>query len=59
MWQEMTRILCDKYITYKAKEKLFKTIVRLAIVYGSECLAINEKGDKIESCKNDIAKVDM
>ena len=35
-WKKMTGVLCDKEINVKAKGKIYKTVVRRAMIYGAE-----------------------
>jgi len=42
-WREAScRVLCDKRILIRLKGKFYKTVVRLVIIYGSECRAIDK-----------------
>lgn len=43
--QMETGVLYDKKVLFKKKVIYYKTIKRLAMIYGFECQAINEKGD--------------
>ena len=35
-WKKMTGVLCDKRVNVKAKGKMYKTVVRPAMIYGAE-----------------------
>ena len=35
-WKNMSGVLCDKRINVRAKGKVFKTVVRPAMLYGAE-----------------------
>lgn len=37
------KVLCDRRIHIKLKGKIYRTIVRLAMMYGSECKAVNKQ----------------
>ena len=36
-------VMCDRKMTVPLKDKLFKTIIRPAMAYGSECWAVKKK----------------
>ena len=42
----MTGVLCDKKIGLKMKGKVYKTVVRPAMIYGAETWVIKEIHDK-------------
>ena len=44
----MSGVMCDKKMPIKLKDKIYKTIVKPAMIYGSECWAVK---------KNDIQKL--
>ncbi|XP_063538680.1 uncharacterized protein LOC134747932 [Cydia strobilella] len=41
-WRELTGVLCDRKIPLKVKGHVYKTTVRPAMLYGSECWATNK-----------------
>ena len=41
-WRKTTEVLCDRKVPHKVKGKFYRTAIRTAILYGSECWA--EKG---------------
>ncbi|XP_047988405.1 uncharacterized protein LOC125228012 [Leguminivora glycinivorella] len=41
-WRELTGVLCDRKIPLKVKGHVYKTAVRPALLYGSECWATNK-----------------
>ena len=43
-WREVTRTICDKKMLLKLKCKVYKTVIRPALLYGSECWAVDKKG---------------
>ena len=47
-WREVSGVMCDKKMPIKLKDKIYKTIVKPAMIYGSECWAVK---------KNDIQKL--
>jgi len=36
-WKQVTGVLCDKRMSVRLKGKVYHTVVRPAILYGSEC----------------------
>ena len=42
-WREASGILCDKRIPIRLKGKFYKAMVRLAMMYGTECWAVGRK----------------
>ena len=47
-WREVSGVMCDKKMPIKLKDNIYKTIVKPAMIYGSECWAVK---------KNDIQKL--
>ena len=43
-WKEVSGVMCDRKMPVKLKDKVFKTIIRPAMTYGSECWAVKKKG---------------
>ena len=39
-WKETTRVMCDRNIPTKLKDKVYKTAIKPAMVYGAECWAV-------------------
>ncbi len=44
-WKEVSGVMCDRKIPVKLKDKVFKTIIRPAMTYGSECWAVKKKDE--------------
>lgn len=42
-WKKITGILCDRRVPAKVKGKLFKTMVRPAMLYGMEAVAVTQR----------------
>ena len=38
-WEEVSRVMCDTKMPVKLKDKVFKSIIRPAMTYGSDCCA--------------------
>jgi hypothetical protein len=36
-WRQAYGILCDKRVPQKLKDKFYRTVIRLAMLYGAEC----------------------
>ncbi|XP_063385560.1 uncharacterized protein LOC134673382 [Cydia fagiglandana] len=47
-WRELTGVICDKKMPIKVKGKIYKSAIRPALLYGSECWA---------TCKQQINKM--
>ena len=52
-WKRISGILCDRRISFRVKGKVFKTVVRLAMVYGAETWAMKKEQEK----KLDVAEM--
>ena len=44
-WKEVSGVMCDRKVPVKLKDKVFKTIIRPAMTYGSECWAVKKKDE--------------
>ena len=42
-WSETTGVMCDRNIPTKLKDKVYKTAIKSAMVYGAECFAVRKK----------------
>ena len=42
-WRDLSGVIYDKKVPNKLKSKLYKTVVRPAMVYGSECWALRKQ----------------
>ena len=40
---EVSGVMCDKKMPIQLKDKIYKTIVKPAMIYGSECMGSKEK----------------
>jgi len=45
-WRETSGVLCDRRIPIRLKVKFYKTVVRPALMYGSECWAIDKTTER-------------
>ncbi len=45
-WKEVSGVMCDRKMPVELKDKVFKTIIRPAMTYGSECWAVKKKDEK-------------
>ena len=42
-WRKVSRVLCDRKLSARVKGKMFKSVVRSAMLYGMETVAVMEK----------------
>ena len=54
-WKRISGILCDRRISLRVKGKVYKTVVRPAMVYGADTWAMKKAHEK----KLDVAKMRM
>ena len=54
-WKRISSILCDRRISFRVKGKVYKTVVRLAMIYGAETWAMKKAQEK----KLDVAEMRM
>ena len=54
-WRQLSGVLCDKRLSARLKGKVYKTAVRLALLYGSETWAIKQTQER----KMDVAEMRM
>ena len=54
-WKRVSGILCDRRISLRVKEKVYKTVVRQAMMYGAETWAVKKAQEK----KLDVAEMRM
>ena len=54
-WREVSGVMCDRKMPVELKDKVFKTIIRPAMTYGSECWAVKKKDEN----KLDLAEMRM
>ena len=45
-WRQVSRVMCDKKMSIKLKYKIYKTIVKTAMIYWSECWAVTKNDTK-------------
>ena len=45
-WKEVSGVMCDRKMPVELKAKVFKTIIRPAMTYGSECWAVKKKDER-------------
>ena len=54
-WKSVTRVLCDRRISLRVKGKVYKTVVRPAMMYGTETWAVKKTQEK----KLDVTEMRM
>lgn len=54
-WKKMSGVLCDKRISVRAKGKMYKTVVRPAMMYGAETWPLK----KMQERRLDVAEMRM
>ena len=54
-WKRVSGILCDRRIRLRVKGKVYKTVVRLEMMYGAETWAVKKAQEK----KSDVAEMRM
>ena len=54
-WKRVSGILCDRRISLKVKGKVYKTVVRPAMLYGAETWSVKKAQEK----KLDVAEMRM
>ena len=54
-WKRISGILCDRRISFRVKGKVYKTVVRLGIMYGAQTWAMKKAQEK----KLDVAEMRM
>ena len=42
-WRNASDVLCDRRISLRLKEKFYKMIIRLTMLYGTECWAVKKQ----------------
>ena len=50
-WRKVSGVLCDRKLSAKVKGKMYKSVVRLTILYGMETVAVTETDGKNGSCR--------
>ena len=56
-WRGLSGVICDKKVPVKLKNKLYKTVIRLILIYGSECWALH-RAAKDGHNRDENAKMD-
>ena len=54
-WKRVSGIVCDRRISLRVKGKVYKTVVRPAMMYGAETWAVKEAQEN----KLDVAEMRM
>ena len=60
-WTEVSGVMCDRKMPVELKDKVFKTIIRPAIMaYGSECWAVKKNDEsKLNSAESKLNSAEM
>ncbi|XP_063893987.1 uncharacterized protein LOC135117775 [Helicoverpa armigera] len=45
-WRQVTSTICDPPMPLKLKGKIYKSVIRPVVLYGSECWALKKKDEK-------------
>ena len=54
-WKMISGILCDRRTSFRVKGKVYKTVVRLALMYGAKTWAMKKAQEK----KLDVAEMSL
>ena len=46
-WRSLTGVMCDKKMPLKLKGKVYRTVIRPVIMYGSETWAMRKEDEKM------------
>ena len=52
-WRKVSGVLCDRKLSAKVKDKMYKSVVRPAMLYGMETVAVKER----QMGKMEVAKL--
>ena len=52
-WKEVSVAMCDRKMPVELNDKVFKTIIRPAMTYGSECWAVKKDENRLNSPENE------
>ena len=55
-WRETTGVMCDRNIPTKLKEKVYKTAIKPAMVYGAECWAVRKEERELHTTEMRILR---
>lgn len=45
-WRQVSGTICDRRMPFKLKGKIYKTVIRPVVMYGSECWAMKKKDEQ-------------
>ena len=54
-WRKVSGVICDRRLPARVKEKVYSSVVRPAMVYELETVAVTKKQDG--SCRNENVEV--
>ena len=57
-WKRVSGILCDRIISFRVKGKVYKTVVRPAMMYGAGRWAVKKALGEVGSGGNEDVKMD-
>jgi hypothetical protein len=58
-WHQASKILCDKSVPQKLKDKFYRTAIRPAMLYGAQCWPKKMICSTTKCCRNVYVALDL